>query len=155
MGHLRVTVGHPWVTIGHLRVIMCHIRLTIGHSRVTIGYLQANTTELHPKLRQTCSFMNTVFLHVLEKSRANRKSTHLLNLNIHGCIPPLLIFRFTHYQGCVIPSSDLLQLPLCHHQGTLDAGRRNITHCGTKYSFLYSYHIYSFCLGGIKDLKGP
>ena len=32
-----------------------------------------------------------------------------------GCIPPQLVFRFTHYQGCVIPSSDLLQLPLCHH----------------------------------------
>ena len=52
MGHLRVTIGHPRVTIGHLR-------LTIGHLRVTIGYFfyskhKANTTELHPKVRQTC-----------------------------------------------------------------------------------------------------
>ena len=56
MGHLRVTIGHQKVTIGHLRVIM-------GHLRVTRGYLyrffstskhKANTTELHPKVRQTC-----------------------------------------------------------------------------------------------------
>ena len=46
----RVTMGHLMVTmvpIGHLRVIMGHLRLTIGH-------LYANTTELHPKVRQTC-----------------------------------------------------------------------------------------------------
>ena len=60
MGNLRVTVGHPRVTIGHLRVTMGHIRLTIGYLRVTIGYFfyiskhNANTTELHPKVRQTC-----------------------------------------------------------------------------------------------------
>ena len=47
MGHLRVTVGHPWVTIGHFRA-------TLDHLRLTIGYLKANTTELHPKVRQTC-----------------------------------------------------------------------------------------------------
>ena len=50
--HLRVTLGHPRVTVGHPRV-------TIGHLRVTIGYFfiskhEANTTELHPKVRQTC-----------------------------------------------------------------------------------------------------
>ena len=43
----RVTMGHPRVTIGHLRVIM-------GHLRLTIGCLKTNTTELHPKVRQTC-----------------------------------------------------------------------------------------------------
>ena len=47
MGPLRVTIGHLRVTVGHLRVIM-------GRLRFTIGYLQANTTELHPKVRQTC-----------------------------------------------------------------------------------------------------
>ena len=59
MGHLRVTIGHPRVTIGHLRATMGHLRLTIGHLRVTIGFCsiskhKANTTELHPKARQTC-----------------------------------------------------------------------------------------------------
>ena len=52
MGHLRVTIGHLRVTVGHLRV-------TIGYLRVTIGFFsrskhKANTTELHPKVRQTC-----------------------------------------------------------------------------------------------------
>ena len=75
IGHLRVTVGHHKVTIGHLRVTIGHLRVTIGdlkatlvyirvklgHLRVTIGYYfsiskhRANTTELHPKVRQTCS----------------------------------------------------------------------------------------------------
>ena len=55
----RVTLGHLRVTIGHLRVTVGHPRLTIGHLRVTIGYFfiskhEANTTELHPKVRQTC-----------------------------------------------------------------------------------------------------
>ena len=73
IGHLRVTVGHPRVTIGHLRVTMGHLGVTIGylkdtvvHIRVTLGHLRvtrlffsiskprANTTELHPKVRQTC-----------------------------------------------------------------------------------------------------
>ena len=81
VGHPRVTIGHPRVTIGHLRVTMGHLRLTIGylkatvvHIRVTLGHLKvtlghlrvttdnfisiskhkANTTELHPKVRQTC-----------------------------------------------------------------------------------------------------
>ena len=58
MGHLRVTIGHLRVTVGHPRVIM-------GHLRLTIGYLEANTTELHPKVRQTCSmfeFIQPTFL---------------------------------------------------------------------------------------------
>ena len=55
----RVTMGHLRVTIGHLRVTVDHPRVTIGHLRVTIGYFfiskhEANTTELHPKVRQTC-----------------------------------------------------------------------------------------------------
>ena len=75
MGHLRVTVGHPRVTIGYLRATMGHLRLTVGylkatvvHIRVTLGHLKVtryrlffsiskhkeNTTELHPKVRQTC-----------------------------------------------------------------------------------------------------
>ena len=43
----RVTMGHLRVTVGHPRVIM-------GHLRLSIGYLEANTIELHPKVRQTC-----------------------------------------------------------------------------------------------------
>ena len=85
IGHLRVTVGNLRVTIGHLRVIMGHLRLTIGYLKatvvhirvklgdlkVTIGFLsiskhKANTTELHPKVRQTCCFhiMNSEFWYI-------------------------------------------------------------------------------------------
>ena len=64
VGHLRLTIGHPRVTIGHLRATMGHLRLTIGHLRVTIGFCsisknKANTTDLHPKVRQTC--LNVIF----------------------------------------------------------------------------------------------
>ena len=69
MGHLRLTIGylkatvvHIRVTLGHLRVTIGHFRVTIGHHRITIGHYffsiskhKANTTELHPKVRQTCS----------------------------------------------------------------------------------------------------
>ena len=41
--------------MGHLKATVVHIRVTLGHLKVTIGYfLKANTTELHPKVRQTC-----------------------------------------------------------------------------------------------------
>ena len=66
----RVTMGHLRVTIGHLRVTVGHPRVTIGHYMITIGYRSfhffivyanirhqqhnTNTTELHPKVRQTC-----------------------------------------------------------------------------------------------------
>ena len=50
------------VTVCHLRVTIGHLRVTIGHLRVTIGFFsiskrKANTTELHPKVRQTCSYL--------------------------------------------------------------------------------------------------
>ena len=60
----RVTMGHLRVTIGHLRVTVGHPRVAIGHLRVTIGNFfsmskhKANTTELHPKVRQTCFNIN-------------------------------------------------------------------------------------------------
>ena len=60
MGHLRVTVGYLKATVVHLRVTLGHLRVTIDHLRVTIGYFfsiskdMANTTEVHPKVRQTC-----------------------------------------------------------------------------------------------------
>ena len=54
MGHLRVTMGHLMVTIGHPRVTLGHLRVIMGYLRLTIGYLSASTTELHPKVRQTC-----------------------------------------------------------------------------------------------------
>ena len=41
LGHLRVTLGHLWVTLDNL---FLHIS---NH--------KANTTELHPKVRKTCS----------------------------------------------------------------------------------------------------
>ena len=49
MGHLRLTIGY-------LKATVVHIRVTLGHLKVTIGYSKhkANTTELHPKVRQTC-----------------------------------------------------------------------------------------------------
>ena len=55
----RVTMGNTWLTNGYLRAIVGHPRVTIGHFRVTIGFFsiskhKANTTELHPKVRQTC-----------------------------------------------------------------------------------------------------
>merc|ERR1711884_661973 len=76
IGHPRVTVGHPRITIGHLRLTstgylkatITHMRVTLGHLRVTLGHLwvtlgiffsisnhKANTTELHLKVRKTCS----------------------------------------------------------------------------------------------------
>ena len=60
MGHLRLTIGYLKATVVHIRVKLGHLRVTIGHLRVTIGYFfsiskhKANTTELHPKVRQTC-----------------------------------------------------------------------------------------------------
>ena len=54
MGHLRVTIGHLRVTIGHFRVTIGHHRITIGHYFFSISKPKANTTELHPKVRQTC-----------------------------------------------------------------------------------------------------
>ena len=69
IGHLRVTMGHLRLTIGYHKATVVHIRVTLGHLRVTIGYFfsiskhEANTTELHPKVRQTCSplkFMSKV-----------------------------------------------------------------------------------------------
>ena len=56
-----VTMGHLRVTIGYLKATLVHIRVTLGHLKVTTGYFfsiskhKANTTELHPKVRQTCS----------------------------------------------------------------------------------------------------
>ena len=65
-GHLRVTIGHLRVTIGHLRVTMGHLRVTLGHLTLTIGFFsiskhKANTTELHPKVRQTCFIIKTEY----------------------------------------------------------------------------------------------
>ena len=57
LGHLRVTIGHPRVTIGHLRVIMGHLRSAIGY---LVAKHKANTTELHLKVRQTCSILKSI-----------------------------------------------------------------------------------------------
>ena len=81
VGHPRVTIGHLRVTIGHIRVTICylkatvvHIRVKLGHLRVTLGHLRvtidnfsiskhkANTTELHPKVRQTCFYSKFGYL---------------------------------------------------------------------------------------------
>ena len=54
MGHLRLTIGY-------LKATVVHIRVTLGHLKVTrlffsISKHKANTTELQPKVRQTCYF---------------------------------------------------------------------------------------------------
>ena len=63
MSHLKVTIGHLRVTIGQLRVSMGHLRLTIAYFKAIVVHIwqflsiskhKANTTELHPKVRQTC-----------------------------------------------------------------------------------------------------
>ena len=58
MGHLRITIGYHKVTVVHIRVTLGHLGVTLGHLRVrlffSIGKHEANTTELHPKVRQTC-----------------------------------------------------------------------------------------------------
>ena len=57
MGHLRLNIGY-------LKATVVHIKVTLGHLNVTIGYFfsitnhKANTTELHPKVRQTCFTLN-------------------------------------------------------------------------------------------------
>ena len=71
MGHLGATVGHISVTIGHIRVTIGHLRVTMGHLKVAVVHLtflslskhEANTTELHPKVRQTC-FMSKTTPHI-------------------------------------------------------------------------------------------
>ena len=48
------------------RVTMGHLRVTVGHLRVTILSIskhKANTTELHPKVRQTCDEYETEYHH--------------------------------------------------------------------------------------------
>ena len=62
MGHLRLTIGYLQATVVHIRVTIGHFKVTIGHYRTTVGYNffsiskhKANTSELHPKVRQTCS----------------------------------------------------------------------------------------------------
>ena len=59
MGHHRLTIGYLKATVVHIRVKLGHLRVTLGHLRVTIDNFsiskhKANTTELHPKVRQTC-----------------------------------------------------------------------------------------------------
>ena len=54
MGHLRLTIGYLKATVVHIRVTLGHLKVTVGHLRLTISKHKANTTELHPKVRQTC-----------------------------------------------------------------------------------------------------
>ena len=53
---IRVPIGHLRVTVGHLRATIGHLRVTIGNL-FSIGKHKANTTELHPKVRQTCKLL--------------------------------------------------------------------------------------------------
>ena len=108
MGHLRVTIGHLRVTIGHLRVTIGHLRVIMGHLRLTIGYLwvtvvhirspkgnyrsplgnyrqffslskhEANTTELHPKVRQTCFFTETIIILKTQITKKEQRRFFLL-----------------------------------------------------------------------------
>ena len=61
MGHLGLTMGYH-----NHKATVVHIRVTLGYLRVTINYRlffsiskhEANTTELHPKVRQTCLYLS-------------------------------------------------------------------------------------------------
>ena len=64
LGHFRVTISYFRVNLGHLKDAEGHFRVTIGHYRITIGqyflYLskhQANTTEVHPKVKKNIYFL--------------------------------------------------------------------------------------------------
>ena len=62
MGHLRLTIGYLKAIVVHIRVTIGHLRVTLGHLRSTLGHLskhKANTTELYPKVRQTCYKCNS------------------------------------------------------------------------------------------------
>ena len=51
MGHLRLTIGY-------LKATVVHIRVTLGHLKVvTIGNF---FSELHPKVRPTCSESSSI-----------------------------------------------------------------------------------------------
>ena len=72
------TVVHIRVTLGHLRVIKGHF--------LSISKHKANTTELHPKVRQTCLYVSMRLSAVAYSYPAPRPghklgiiSSHLLN----------------------------------------------------------------------------
>ena len=69
------------VTMDHLRVPMGHLRVTIGDLRVTIGHIgkhKANTTELHPKVRQTCLlFCENIQFHIMSKTAVCEVCEHM------------------------------------------------------------------------------
>ena len=48
MGHLRLTISY-------LKATVVNIRVTLGHLKVTIGNF---LSELHPKVRPTCSLLS-------------------------------------------------------------------------------------------------
>ena len=54
MGHLRLTIGYLKATVVHIRVTLGHLKVTNYRLFFSIGKHKANTTELHPKVRQTC-----------------------------------------------------------------------------------------------------
>ena len=75
----RVTMGHLRLTIGYLRVTVGHLRVTTGHLRVTIGFFfykqtKENTTELHPKVRQTCYLSNIYHYYLFNLTLNHNKS---------------------------------------------------------------------------------
>ena len=76
MGHLRVTIGHlrghPRVTIGHLRVTLGHLTPWGNYRQFfSISKQKANTTELHPKVRQTCLCYFFIKLNETKSNRCN------------------------------------------------------------------------------------
>ena len=80
IGHLRVTMGHLRLTIG----TVVHIRVTLGHLRVTrlffsISKHEANTNELHPKVRQTCFNYTFTFSKKVSRSRGTVNVSNILH----------------------------------------------------------------------------
>ena len=57
MGHLMVTIGHLRVTIGHLKATVVYIRKGNYRLFFSVSKHKAITTELHPKVMQTCAFL--------------------------------------------------------------------------------------------------
>ena len=66
-----------------------HIRVTLGHLWVTIGFFsiskhKADTTELHPKVRQTCYLFNLKFKHYRKIPRISlATAVDGMNISIH------------------------------------------------------------------------
>ena len=110
ISHLRVTISHLRLTsIGYLKATIANIRVTLGRLMVTLGHLnirsplgnfrqffsisnpKANTTELHPKVRKTCSISFLQLLCVM--------ISHWLTVLKHKILSQILIKKQLDWFG--------------------------------------------------------